>query len=197
MIRPVVLAILDGWGYSPEIKGNAIAAARKPNFDFIEKNFPFVLLQAAGATVGLPWGEPGNSEVGHIGIGTGQIWHQPLTRITQAIHDGTFFQNPVLKKAAQHVKDNNSAWHIVGLLGSGSVHSYADHMNALVEMAKNENINNVWLHLFTDGQDSPPKEGATAVQNLLERLKWVGVGKISSIIGRFFSMDRDNHWDRI
>ena len=196
-MRPVVLLILDGYGIGPEGRGNAIAQARKPNLDFVEKNFPFVLLQASGVAVGLPWGEPGNSEVGHTAIGTGQLWRQPLTRITQTIQNGTFFKNPVLKKAALHAQENNSSWHLVGLIGSGSVHAYIDHLYALIEMAKGENVKEVWLHLATDGQDSPPKEAATSIQNLTERLRWVGSGKISSVIGRFYSMDRDGYWDRI
>ncbi len=196
-MRPVVLVILDGWGYSAETRGNAIAAAQKPNLDSIEDYFPHTLLQSSGVTVGLPWGEPGNSEVGHTSMGTGQIWHQPLTRITKAIQDGMFFKNPVLKKAAEHAKANQSTWHLVGLLGTGSVHSYIDHLYGLIEFAKNENIGQVWLHLFTDGQDSPPKEAATLLQNLQAKLDWIGVGKIASCIGRFYGMDRDNHWDRI
>ncbi|MEK7564758.1 MAG: 2,3-bisphosphoglycerate-independent phosphoglycerate mutase [Patescibacteria group bacterium] len=196
-MKPVVLLILDGYGVGEESKGNAIAQAKKPTLDFIEKNYPFVLLQASGVPVGLPWGEAGNSEVGHTAMGTGQIWQQPLTRITFAIQNGSFFQNPVLKKAIAHAKENNSAWHLVGLVGSGSVHSYIDHLYALVEMAKNENVKEIWLHLSTDGQDSPPKEAATLIQNLIERLNWLGKGKIASCIGRFYSMDRDAHWDRI
>ncbi len=196
-MKPVVLVILDGYGVGPASKGNAIAQAQKPNLDFIEKNFPSVLLQASGVPVGLPWGEPGNSEVGHTAMGTGQIWQQPLTRITLAIQNGTFFQNPVLKKAAAHAQENNSAWHLIGLIGSGSVHSYIDHLYALVEMAKNENVKEVWLHLAADGQDSPPKEAASLIQNLNERLNWVGAGQIATCIGRFYSMDRDGHWERI
>ncbi len=196
-MKPVVLLILDGYGIGEDGKGNAVTQANKPNLDFIEKNYPSVLLQASGVPVGLPWGEAGNSEVGHTAMGTGQIWQQPLTKITFAIQNGSFFQNPVLKKAATHAKENNSAWHLVGLVGSGSVHSYIDHLYALVEMAKNENVKEIWLHLSTDGQDSPPKEAGTLIQNLVERLAWVGKGKIASCIGRFYSMDRDNHWDRI
>ncbi|MFY9492864.1 MAG: 2,3-bisphosphoglycerate-independent phosphoglycerate mutase [Minisyncoccia bacterium] len=196
-MKPVVLLILDGYGIGPAGRGNAIAQAQKPNLDFVEKNFPAVLLQASGAAVGLPWGEPGNSEVGHTALGTGQLWHQPLTRITQTIQNGTFFKNPVLKKAALHAKENNSAWHLIGLIGSGSVHSYLDHLYALVEMAASEHIKKIWLHLSSDGQDSPPKEAATLIQNLAERLHWIGGGKIASIIGRFYSMDRDGHWDRV
>ncbi|MBI2052130.1 MAG: 2,3-bisphosphoglycerate-independent phosphoglycerate mutase [Candidatus Sungbacteria bacterium] len=196
-MKPVALLILDGYGIGPESVGNAIAQAKKPNLDFVEKSFPFVLLQASGVSVGLPWGEPGNSEVGHTALGTGQLWHQPLTRITQTIQNGTFFKNPVLKKAAGHAREHNSSWHLVGLIGSGSVHSFIDHLYALIEIAKGENVKEVWLHLATDGQDSPPKEAATSIQNLIERLRWVGSGKISSVIGRFYSMDRDGHWDRI
>jgi len=195
-MKPVVLIILDGWGESAETKGNAIKAAHKPSFDFIEKYFPLTLLQASGVSVGLTWGEPGNSEVGHIAMGTGQIWHQPLIRITLAIQDGSFFKKSVILKAGQHAQKNNSAWHLVGLLGSGSVHSYIDHLYALLESAKNQNISQVWLHIFTDGRDSPPKESAIAIQNLIERLNWLGIGKIAGLIGRFYAMDRDRKWDR-
>ena len=195
-MKPVVLLILDGWGFSSKTKGNAIASASKPNFDFLEKNFPMVLLQASGVSVGLPWGEPGNSEVGHAALGTGQIWRQPLTRITLAIQDGSFFQNPVLKKAAAHAKENNSRWHIAGLLGSGTVHSYIDHLYAMLEMAKNEHIKEVWLHLFSDGRDSPPKESAIMIQNLIERLNWLGIGRIASVCGRFYGLNRDKNWGR-
>lgn len=195
-MKPVVLIILDGFGISSEIKGNAIANAKKPNIDFIEKNFPFTLVQASGILVGIPWGEPGNSEVGHIAIGTGQIWHQPLTRISLAIQNGTFFQNPVLKEAAKHAKENKSDWHLVGLLGSGSVHSYIDHLYALLEMGKNENVGKIWIHLFTDGRDSPPKESATFIQNLIDRLKWLGIGEIASVTGRIYGMDRNSNWER-
>jgi 2,3-bisphosphoglycerate-independent phosphoglycerate mutase len=195
-MKPVVLIILDGFGISLETKGNAIANANKPNLDFIEKNFPFTLLQASSIPVGIPWGEPGNSEVGHIAIGTGQIWHQPITRITLAIQSGIFFQNPVLKKAAEHAKENKSDWHLIGLLGSGSVHSYIDHLYSLVEMGKNENVEKIWIHLFTDGRDSPPKESATFIQNLTDKLKWIGIGEIASVTGRFYGMDRNSNWER-
>lgn len=195
-MRKVALVILDGFGISKETKGNAIANANKPNFDFIEKNFPFGLLQASGTSVGIPWGEPGNSEVGHIALGTGQIWHQPITRITLAIQNGTFFENKVLKEAANHAKENNSDWHLIGLLGSGSVHSYIDHLYALLEMGKNENIQKIWIHLFTDGRDSPPKESATFIENLIEKIKWLGIGEIASVTGRLYGMDRNLNWDR-
>ena len=195
-MKPVVLIILDGFGISSETKGNAIAEAKKPNFDFIEKNFPFTLIQASGVPVGIPWGEPGNSEVGHIAIGTGQIWHQPMTRITLAIQDGTFFQNPVLKKAAEYSREFKSDWHLVGLLGSGSVHSYIDHLYALLEMGKNENVGKIWIHLFTDGRDSPPKESAIFVQNLQDKIKWLGIGEIASVIGRIYGMDRNQNWEK-
>lgn len=195
-MKQVVLIILDGFGISSETKGNAIANANKPNLDFIEKNFPFTLLQASSILVGIPWGEPGNSEVGHIAIGTGQIWNQPLTRITLAIQKGTFFQNPVLKEAVEHAKENKSDWHLVGLLGSGSVHSYIDHLYALLEMGKNENVGKIWIHFFTDGRDSPPKESATFIQNLIDKLKWLGIGEIASVTGRIYGMDRNSNWER-
>jgi len=198
MYKPIVLIILDGYGRGPENAANAIFKAKKPNIDFIEKNFPMTNLQASGIAAGLPWGEEGNSEVGHLNLGAGQIIYQYLPRITFAIRDGSFFKKPALLQAAKHVKKNNSSFHIIGLAGSGNVHSYIDHLYAILDFTKKENIKDVFIHAFTDGRDSPPKDALDfyeKVQNKLNRD--YPFAKIVSLIGRHYGMDRDNNWDRI
>ncbi|MDP3003926.1 MAG: 2,3-bisphosphoglycerate-independent phosphoglycerate mutase [Candidatus Azambacteria bacterium] len=198
MYKPVILVILDGYGRGPENAANAIFKAKKPNIDFIEKNFPMTNLQASGIAAGLPWGEEGNSEVGHLNLGAGQIIYQYLPRITFAIRDGSFFKKPALLQAADHIRKNNSSLHIIGLVGSGNVHSYIDHLYAILDFAKKENIKNVFIHAFTDGRDSPPKDALDfyeKVQNKLNRD--YSFAKIASLIGRHYAMDRDNNWDRI
>ncbi len=196
--KPVILVILDGYGRGPENAVNAIFKAEKPNIDFIEKNFPMTNLQASGIAAGLPWGEEGNSEVGHLNLGAGQIVYQYLPRITFAIRDGSFFKNPAILQTAEHVKKNNSSLHIIGLIGSGNVHSYIDHFYAILDFAKKENLENVFIHAFTDGRDSPPKDALDfyeKVQNKLNRD--YPFAKIASLIGRRYAMDRDNNWNRI
>ncbi|MFH1393124.1 MAG: 2,3-bisphosphoglycerate-independent phosphoglycerate mutase [Patescibacteria group bacterium] len=195
--KPVVLVILDGYGRGPENAVNAIFKAKKPTIDFIEKNFPMTNLQASGIAVGLPWGEEGSSEVGHLNLGAGRIIYQNLPRITFAIRDGSFFKLPALTKLAEHVKKNNSSFHIMGLIGGGNVHSYIDHLYGVLEFAKKENITKVFIHAFTDGRDSPPKDALDfygKIQNQLNEN--YPFAKIASLIGRHFAMDRDNHWDR-
>ena len=196
MMKPVVLIILDGWGYSPEERGNAIVQARKPTFDMLERQYPFGYLQASGISVGLPWHEPGNSEVGHLALGTGRIKDQALERISKAIKSGEFYKNPALLKAAEHVRARNSALHLAGLFGSGSVHSYLDHLYGLLEFARQQNIRPVYLHLFLDGRDSPPKEGAGLIRKLEERLAKNDEGIIATVVGRHYALDRTFHWDR-
>ena len=194
-MRPVVLAILDGWGYSPKKIGNAIQNARKPNMDAIAKNFPFVLLQASGKAAGLTWGEPGNSEVGHLTIGAGRIIFQYLSRINKAIETEEFFKNHVLLEAVNHVKANNSKLHIAGLLSSGSVHAYLGHIFGLIRFAKLNNLD-LKLHLFTDGKDSGLKEAPSTFKKLQEYMNGEsGTGQIATVIGRDFAMDRNRHWD--
>jgi len=195
-MKPVVLIVLDGWGYSAETRGNAIAQAQTPTFDYLERNYPFGYLQASGIAVGLPWQEPGNSEVGHLTLGAGRVIEQALPRINRSIKDGSFFSNPELIAAAEHTKKHQSSFHIAGLFGSGSVHSYLDHMHALVEFCKAEELRRVYLHLFLDGRDSPPKEGAGLLSQLLEGLKKGETGRVSTIIGRHFALDRTFHWER-
>lgn len=196
--NPFVLAILDGYGISLEKDGNPVAHANTPTFNEIEEFFPFTLLQASGVAVGLPWGEAGNSEVGHLTIGSGRIIYHHLPRIIYSIYDGSFFQNQAFLAAAAHVNKNKSTLHIIGLISSGSVHSYLDHLYALLEFTKQQSIPEVFLHVFTDGKDSPPKEGARFLAMVEDRMahEWPHA-KIVSVIGRSFAMDRDEHWERI
>lgn len=197
MYKPIVLVILDGYGRGPENAANAILKAKKPNIDFIEKNYPMTNLQASGIAAGIPWGEEGNSEIGHLNLGTGRIVYQYLPRITFAIRDDSFFKNPELLNAAKHVKKNNSSFHIIGLISQGNVHSYIDHLYALLDFAKNENVRSVFIHAFTDGRDAPPMDSLNfyeKVKNKLERD--YPFAKIVDIVGRHFAMDRDNKWDK-
>ncbi|MCX6813954.1 MAG: 2,3-bisphosphoglycerate-independent phosphoglycerate mutase, partial [Candidatus Azambacteria bacterium] len=198
MSKPVILVILDGYGRGPENEANAIFKAKKPNIDFIEKNFPMTNLQASGIAAGLPWGEEGNSEVGHLNLGAGQIIYQYLPRITFAIRDGSFFKKPALLQAAEHVKKNNSSFHIIGLVGGGNVHSCIDHLYAILDFTKKENIKNVFIHAFTDGRDSPPKDALDFYEKVENKLnRDYPFAKIASLIGRYYAMDRDNNWNRI
>jgi len=196
--KPLLLVILDGFGISQETQGNPAAEAQTPALHEIETYFPFVTLQASGVAVGLPWSEPGNSEVGHFTIGAGRVLYHHLPRIISSIADGSFFDNAALKKVTDHVRRNHSNLHVAGLVSSGSVHSYINHLYALFEFAKREGLDNVFLHIFTDGRDAAPEEGASLISSLEERMRkeWPRA-KIATIIGRFFAMDRDNHWDRI
>ncbi|HAU07957.1 MAG: 2,3-bisphosphoglycerate-independent phosphoglycerate mutase [Candidatus Yanofskybacteria bacterium GW2011_GWF1_44_227] len=194
-MRPVVLCILDGWGFSKQKLGNAISTAETPNIDFIKNNYPSLLLQASGVAVGLSWGESGNSEVGHLTIGAGRIIFQYLSRINKAIENGSFFTNPELMQAIDHAKNNHSSLHLAGLLTSNSVHAYTDHILALIDLAKRNGINNVYLHLYTDGKDSGLKEAPSIYKKIDEFMKTSGVGKLASMIGRDIAMDRNENWD--
>ena len=194
-MKPVVLTILDGWGYSKQKHGNAILNAQTPNIDSIQQNYPSLLLQASGKAAGMTWGESGNSEVGHLTIGAGRIIFQYLSRINKAIDNDSFFSNEVLAKAIGHVHENNSILHLAGLLTSGSVHAYLRHLFALIDMAKRNNVINLKIHLFTDGKDSGLKEAPALIKKVEDYLSQVGVGKISTIIGRDFAMDRGKNWD--
>ncbi|MFZ5559212.1 MAG: 2,3-bisphosphoglycerate-independent phosphoglycerate mutase [Patescibacteria group bacterium] len=195
LMKPIILAIIDGWGINPLIKNNPLTQAKIPNFRGVEKNYPACSLQSSGIAVGLPWNEAGNSEIGHLTIGSGQIVYQYLPRISLDIKDGTFFKNPAFVKAINHIRKNNSVLHLLGLVSSGNVHSYLEHIYGLLELARRENLDKVYLHLFTDGKDAPLKEGVKIISNLQMRLKnpnW----KIATLIGRFFAMDRNSNWDR-
>lgn len=195
--RPTVLVILDGFGV-PQDRFAPYYAAKHPNFELLEKFFPFISLQASGIAAGLSWGQEGNSEVGHLTIGSGKILYHHLPRIVMAIQDGSFFQNPSFKRAAETVKKKSSQFHVMGLFSSGSVHAYPDHLLALLDFAKAEGLKNVFLHLFTDGRDSPIRESATFFQELEARIsEHYPFARVASMIGRSYAMDRDQHWDKI
>lgn len=195
--KPLVLIILDGFGDNKEDYGNAIHAANTPTIDKILSNCPTVDIGASGMDVGLPDGQMGNSEVGHTNMGAGRVVYQDLTRITKAIDDGEFFDNEVLASAMQNCKNNNAALHIMGLLSDGGVHSHIDHLYGVVEMAKNFGLDKVYIHAFTDGRDVPPTSGVNYVKNCEKKLQEIGVGKIATVSGRYYAMDRDNRWDRV
>ncbi|MDR5588829.1 MULTISPECIES: 2,3-bisphosphoglycerate-independent phosphoglycerate mutase [Clostridium] len=195
--RPVMLMILDGFGIAPKSEGNAVSLAKKPNFDRLVKNYPASQLQASGLEVGLPEGQMGNSEVGHLNIGSGRIVYQELTRITKAIKDGDFFENESLMKAMANAKNNNSTLHLMGLLSDGGVHSHIEHLRGLLEFAKKEGIQNVYVHAFMDGRDVAPSSGKEFVEKTEAMMAEVGVGKIATISGRYYAMDRDNRWERV
>lgn len=196
MIRPVVLIILDGWGIAAPGPGNAVALAKKPNFDRIWSSFPHALLGASGEEVGLPRGENGNSETGHLNLGAGNIVFQDLPRIDLSIANGSFFQIPAFIQVINHVKKHNSSLHLLGLVGAAGVHSSIEHLFALIQLAKNNAISKLWLHLFTDGRDSPPTSADIYIRQIEEQLKVAGVGKIATLCGRYFAMDRDLRWER-
>lgn len=196
MKRTVILAILDGWGIGREDESNPIHVVRPKNIEYIKKNYLAGALQSSGIAVGLPWEEEGNSEVGHLTIGAGKVIYQHFPRITLAIRDGSFFKNGTLLKAAEHVKNNGSALHLIGLLSRGNVHSSFEHLEALIAFAAKENLPRVKLHLFTDGKDSPPKSAAELIENLKKIILKSGNIALSSIGGRYYGMDRDQHWDR-
>ncbi|MEA4911655.1 MAG: 2,3-bisphosphoglycerate-independent phosphoglycerate mutase, partial [Oscillospiraceae bacterium] len=197
MSKPLVLMILDGFGYSPETKGNAIAAAKKPVLDELFATCPHTLIGASGLDVGLPDGQMGNSEVGHTNIGAGRIVYQELTRITKSVKDGDFFENKAFIAAMDNAKKDGAALHLMGLLSDGGVHSHNTHLYALVEMAKRRGVKNVYVHAILDGRDTPPQSGADYVRQLEDKLREIGVGKIATVAGRYYAMDRDNRWERV
>src|SRR3989344_2040294 len=195
--KPVVLLILDGFGVTTSIE-STWQFAKMPTFRELEKFYPFTTLQASGTATGLPWGEEGNSEVGHLTIGAGRPIFHHLPRIIMSIHDGSFFKNQALLDASEFVKKSGGKFHIMGLASSGSVHSYIDHLYALLDFTSQEGLQKVYLHLFMDGRDAPVKEGWKLVRQLEDRLiSRHPLAKIGSVTGRFFSMDRDENWDRI
>jgi len=196
-IQPVILIVLDGWGVSPPGPGNAISLAKTPNFDRFIRTYPTMTLQASGEAVGLPWGEPGNSEVGHLNLGAGKIVWQSLPCINRAIGDGSFFENQFFLKAIREAKEKNSNLHLVGLISDGCVHSSNKHLYALLELAAKSGLKKVFIHAILDGRDTPRDKGLVFMSELLEKIADIGVGKVATIAGRFWSMDRDNHWERI
>ena len=195
--KPTVLMILDGYGLSDKTVGNAAYEADTPVLDGLKKNCPFVKGYASGMAVGLPEGQMGNSEVGHLNIGAGRIVYQELTRITKEIQDGDFFKNEALLDAVNTCKANDSALHLCGLLSDGGVHSHNTHLYGLLELAKRENLKKVYVHCFLDGRDTPPASGKDYVEQLEDKMKEIGVGEIASVSGRYYAMDRDNRWDRV
>jgi 2,3-bisphosphoglycerate-independent phosphoglycerate mutase len=194
--KPVVLAILDGWGIAPSGAGNAISQAKTPFINSAWKEYAHTQLIAHGESVGLPKAEPGNTETGHLNIGAGRIVYQDLPRINMSIADGSFFQNPQITGAIKHSQSNNSQLHIMGLVGGGGVHSDLTHLYALLRMCGEHRSKNVFLHLFTDGRDSPPSASMGYINQITTVLSKEGVGKIASVMGRYFAMDRDLRWDR-
>ena len=194
---PVAIIILDGFGWREDDHGNAVNQANKPNFDRYWNEFPHNTMQASGLAVGLPEGQMGNSEVGHTNIGAGRIVYQSITRIDKAIEDGEFAKNDVLLNTFNHVKENDSALHLFGLVSDGGVHSHQRQLNAIIQEAKNNGIERVYIHAFTDGRDVAPDSGAESIKELQEFLAQEGVGEIATVSGRFYAMDRDNRWPRI
>ncbi len=195
--KPTVLMILDGYGLNKEAKGNAVAMAKTPVMDKLMKEYPFVEGNASGMAVGLPDGQMGNSEVGHLNMGAGRIVYQELTRITKEIQDGTFFENPALLAAVNNCKANDSALHMFGLLSDGGVHSHNTHLYGLLELAKRNGLEKVYVHAFLDGRDTPPASGKEYAEALEAEMAKIGVGKIASVAGRYYAMDRDNNYDRV
>ena len=195
--KPTVLMILDGYGLSDKTEGNAVALAKTPVMDALEKEYPFVKGYASGLAVGLPEGQMGNSEVGHLNMGAGRIVYQELTRITKEIQDGDFFKNEELLAAVENCKAHDSALHLYGLLSDGGVHSHNTHLYALLQMAKDHGLKKVYVHCFLDGRDTPPASGKDYIEQLLDKMKEIGVGEVASVMGRYYVMDRDNRWDRV
>lgn len=195
--RPTMLMILDGFGINGDSYGNAIAQAQTPALDKIFDTYPKTALNACGLAVGLPEGQMGNSEVGHLNIGAGRVVYQELTRITREIEDGAFFNNRVLNRAMDHVLKNGSALHLLGLLSDGGVHSHITHLMALLDLAKTKGLNEVYVHCFLDGRDVPPRCALQYIQQLETHMETIGLGKISMISGRYYAMDRDKRWERV
>ncbi len=195
--RPAVLIVLDGFGVAPDSEGNAIAHAKKPVLDKLIRNYPAMTVRSSGEEVGLSWGEMGNSEVGHLAIGAGRVYYQMFPRINRDITVGAFFENAALKDAFAHAKKHKSAVHLVGMVSAGRVHSMDAHCHALLELAKREGVSRVFVQAILDGRDTIYNAGVDFVKTLQDKMKELGVGKIASMSGRYYAMDRDNRWDRI
>jgi len=194
---PVALVILDGWGINDNCSGNAVCQAQTPRLDALFRDYPSTRIGASGEDVGLPPGQMGNSEVGHLNIGAGRIVYQDLTRISKSIADGDFFANPVFCTALGRLKHRGGKLHLMGLLSDGGVHSHIEHLFALVELAKRRGIAEVCIHAFLDGRDTPPRSGAGYLEQLEEKLAAIGCGRVATVIGRYYAMDRDNRWERV
>jgi 2,3-bisphosphoglycerate-independent phosphoglycerate mutase len=195
--KPLVLVILDGWGYRAETKANAIALARKPNYDRLLREYPNTLIHTSGKYVGLPDGQMGNSEVGHLNIGAGRVVHMDITRIDLMIQNGEFFTHPVLLGAMKHARTGGRRLHIFGLVSDGGVHSHITHLYALLKMAKQQSVDRVFVHAFMDGRDTLPTSGAGYLEQLQQKMREYNTGKIASVSGRYYAMDRDRRWERI
>ena len=195
--KPLVLLIIDGFGYSLETANNAIAMANTPCWDSLQKDYPMTFLECSGRSVGLPDDQMGNSEVGHVHIGTGRYVPQDFSKVNDAIEDGSFFTNPVLCRAVDLAKEKDKALHIMGLLSPGGVHSHEEQIAAMIELAAKRGLSKIYVHAFLDGRDVPPKSAATSIKLLEEKIAEEGVGRIVSLVGRFYAMDRDNRWDRV
>jgi len=195
--KPTVLMILDGYGLNEKQTGNAVAEGKTPVMDKLMAECPFVKGNASGLAVGLPDGQMGNSEVGHLNMGAGRIVYQDLTKITKSIQDGDFFENPELLKACRNAKENGGALHMYGLVSDGGVHSHNTHIYGLLELAKKEGLSKVYVHCFLDGRDTPPASGKDYVQELVDKMAEIGVGEVANVMGRYYAMDRDNRWDRV
>ncbi len=194
---PIALIILDGYGLNNTVEGNAIKAAKQPNMDSYFADYPNTILYASGMSVGLPDGQMGNSEVGHTNIGAGRVVYQELTRITKSISDGDFFENEALLGACENCKKNDSALHLIGLLSDGGVHSHIGHLFGLIDLAKKNGLKKVYIHCITDGRDVSPTSGAGFIEDLQNKLNEAGVGKIATVMGRYYAMDRDTNWNRV
>lgn len=195
--KPVVLLVLDGWGVGPDNAGNAIMRANTPNIDRYWYSFPHTHIKASGEAVGLPRGEDGNTETGHLNIGAGRIVYQDLPRINMAIADGSFFTNEAFRRAISHIQNNQSTLHLMGLVGAGGVHSNIEHLYALLNFCQQNKLERVYVHGFTDGRDSPPTSGLNYVKQVMETCQNLGVGRVASLMGRYYAMDRDRRWERI
>ena len=195
--KPVVLMILDGYGLNDNCEANAVCEGKTPVMDQLMSQCPFVKGQASGMAVGLPEGQMGNSEVGHLNMGAGRIVYQELTRITKSIQDGDFFENKAFMEAVENCKKHDSALHMYGLVSDGGVHSHNTHIYGLLELAKRNGLTKVYVHCFLDGRDTPPASGKDYVAALEEKMKELGVGKVATVAGRYYAMDRDKNWDRV
>ena len=193
--KPIVLTVLDGWGYRAETAGNAIALARKPNYDRLLREFPNTLIQTSGPAVGLPPGQMGNSEVGHLNIGAGRVVHMDTTRIEALIASGEFARQPLLMETMERARTHQL--HLLGLVSDGGVHSHIEHLYALLRMARENKVERVFVHCFMDGRDTPPESGIDFLRALQQKMREYGVGEIATVTGRYYAMDRDNRWERV
>ena len=193
--KPIVLTVLDGWGFRAETKGNAVALARKPNYDRLLADFPNTLIHTSGPFVGLPEGQMGNSEVGHMNMGAGRIVHMDITRVDALLASGEIFRQPLLLEAMQRARERQL--HLIGLVSDGGVHSHIQHLFALLRMARENKVTRVFVHCFMDGRDTPPNSGIDFLRQLDQKMREYGVGQIATVIGRYYAMDRDNRWERI